>query len=291
MILNFGSLNIDHVYQVEHFVKPGETITCNNYSVFAGGKGFNQSIAIARSGAKVCHVGQVGKDGLFLKEYLEKNEAETTFLKISDTPTGHAMIQVDKKGENCIIIYGGANRTITKEQVQQALLENQSASYVLLQNETNDIDIVIDLAFQAGKKVAFNPSPFAPSLLNLSFSKIHTLIMNEIECQEMGRSTDIINAIKNIRLQSKEIELVITRGKEGVLYSTSKELLEFPIAMVKNVVDTTAAGDTFTGYFLGNLTLGKSVSEAIQIGIRASALCIQRKGAAESIPFTKELEL
>lgn len=289
MILNFGSINIDHVYTVDHFVRPGESLTCPQYQVFAGGKGFNQSIAIARAGAQVKHVGLIGKDGLWLKELLSKDKANVEFLETCDQATGHAIIQVDQNGENCIIIYGGANKSFDKKFIEKVFTTDKECDKVLLQNEVNELDLIIEKAFQNNKKVILNPSPFTNSLLALPLSKISMLILNEIECQQMGQANDLNIALKNILKQTPSMEILLTRGKDGVLYANQNKMQEFQAFKVAKPVDTTAAGDTFTGYFLGGLEHNLAIPNAIQQGMKAAALCIQKKGAAESIPYISDL--
>ena len=289
MILNFGSINIDHVYSVDHFVRPGESLTCPQYQVFAGGKGFNQSIAIARSGAKVKHVGLIGKDGLWLKELLSKDKANVEFLETRDGATGHAMIQVDQKGENCIIIFGGANKCFNKNYIERVFATDKECDKILVQNEVNELETIISLAYQNNRKIILNPSPFTDNLLKLPLEKISMLILNEIECQHMGHSEDLQIALKNILKKAPTIEVLLTKGKDGVLYATQKTTQEFQAVKVAKPIDTTAAGDTFTGFFLGGLEKGLTTPEAIQQGMKAAALCIQKKGAAESIPHIQEI--
>lgn len=289
MILNFGSINIDHVYNVDHFVKPGESLTCPQYQIFAGGKGFNQSIAIARSGAKVKHAGLIGKEGLWLKELLVKDKANVEFLESRETPTGHAIIQVDKNGENCIIIYGGANKSFDKKFIDHIFMTDKDCQKVLLQNEVNELSYIIEKAYQNKKQVILNPSPFTEDLLSLPLSKLSMLILNEIECQQMGKTENLTSALKNIQKKIPTIEILLTRGKDGVLYTNQNTTQEFQAVKVEKPVDTTAAGDTFTGYFLGGLEKGLSTPDAIQLGMKAAALCIQKKGAAESIPVLSDL--
>ena len=288
MILNFGSINIDHVYTVDHFAKPGESITCPQHQVFAGGKGFNQSIAIARSGARIKHVGLVGKDGLWLKDLLNKENANVDFLESREGATGHAIIQVDQKGENCIIIFGGANKTFEKKFIERVFTADKECDKVLLQNEVNQLEYIIEMAHKNKRKIILNPSPFTASLLALPLEKINMLILNEIECQMMGQTENIPLALKNIIKKIPNIEILLTKGKDGVLYAHQETIQEFQAIKVANPVDTTAAGDTFTGFFLGGLERGLSIQEAIQIGMQAAALCIQKKGAAESIPHLKD---
>ena len=133
-VINFGSLNIDKVYQLPHIVRPGETISSTDYNIWCGGKGGNQSIALARAGAAVSHAGCVGNDGVMLTDNLRENGVNTDFIKISDKPSGHAIIQVDEQGENSIILYPGANCTLTPEQVDSVIASAEPGAFMLLQN-------------------------------------------------------------------------------------------------------------------------------------------------------------
>lgn len=291
MILNFGSINIDHVYSVDHFVQPGESLTCPLYQVFAGGKGFNQSIAIARSGAKVNHIGLINSNDKWLKKLLANDKANVKFLETRQSPTGHAIIQVDKKGENCIIIYGGANKHFDKKFIDRVFSANKSSNKVLIQNEVNELKYIVNSAIKSNCKVVLNPSPFTADLLTLDLKKINMLILNEIECQQMGQSEDVSIALKKILKKNSNIEILLTKGKAGVVYTNAKSTQEFKAFKVAKPVDTTAAGDTFTGYFLGGIEKKLSTAEAIALGMKAAAFCIQKKGAADSIPYFKDVKI
>ena len=159
-ILNFGSLNIDNVYTVEEFVRPGETVTAQSRTVFAGGKGLNQSLAAARAGADVIHAGAVGSDGGSLIDLLEQSGVDVSHLLETDTPTGHTVIEVDAEGENRILVWGGANRELTHSYLEKIFSYGEEGDIVLLQNETNLIETIIRRAHGLGFRVVFNPSPF-----------------------------------------------------------------------------------------------------------------------------------
>jgi len=149
-ILNFGSLNTDHVYKVKNFVTPGETIKSTQYIKKVGGKGLNQSIAIKRAGHDVFHAGAVGEDGQMLVDFLKKDNVNTDNVKLSEIPTGHAIIQVDEKGENCILLYGGANQNISESFADEVLQDFSQGDYIVLQNETNIVPCVIEKAYEKG---------------------------------------------------------------------------------------------------------------------------------------------
>ena len=185
-ILNFGSMNIDDVYTVSHFVKPGETIKPISYERFSGGKGLNQSIALSRAGAEVYHAGMIGEDGAFLKELLQKSGVHTEYVQTVDTPTGHAIIQVEERtGQNCIILFGGANQCAVREQIDEVLSHFGEGDWLLLQNEVNDGNGILRCAKERGLKIVLNPSPFEPDIVNWDLEKVSLFLFNEVEGEQM----------------------------------------------------------------------------------------------------------
>lgn len=182
-ILNFGSLNIDYVYQVKHFARPGETLCAQRFSRFPGGKGLNQSLATARAGGNVRHAGRIGTDGLFLKELLEQNSCDVSTIETDmNNPTGHAVIQVDESGENSIVLFGGANRTISTDFIAKAMAGMVKNDYLLMQNEISSPLEIIELAYNKGLKIFINPAPMTDDVKKWPLDKIDTLILNETEC-------------------------------------------------------------------------------------------------------------
>ena len=158
-ILNFGSLIIDHVYQVPHFVRPGETLPATQYRVFAGGKGFNQTVAIARAGLPVSHAGAIGENGRWLLDLLTAEAVDIAGVVVTDVPTGHGIIQVTPQGENAILQYPGANRTITRAHIDRVLARFGRGDLLVLQNEINDIAYLLQRAHTRGVRVVMNPAP------------------------------------------------------------------------------------------------------------------------------------
>ena len=287
-ILNFGSLNLDHIYSLDHFVEPGETIQAKDYVVNAGGKGLNQSIALARAGAKVFHAGCVGAEGEQLKTLLKENGVDTQFVRTVSEATGHAIIQVDKSGQNCIIIYGGSNRKITDEHIDQALSDFDKGDILLLQNEINGLERIISAAYNRGMSIAFNPSPFCKELLELPLEKVTWFLVNEIEGRGITGETEpdiITDRILELYPNSR---VVLTLGPQGVKYGEGNVRLSHPAHEAK-VVDTTAAGDTFTGYFLYCISSGMSTEKALETASAASAIAVSREGAAQSIPYARQV--
>ena len=289
MIINFGSINIDHVYRVPHFVAPGETLGSTAYSKGLGGKGLNQSIALYRAGAPVRHVGCIGAEDAVPDAWLHKQLTDLGLdlagIQSVETATGHALIQVNDEGENCILLYAGANHELTEAQIK-AELKHAQAEWVLLQNETNAIGLIIDHAYAAGKKVIFNPAPCHPDLAQLPLHKLHTLIVNEIEAQQLS-ATDHIDAALD-KLSTCCPNIILTLGGDGVRYIG--EAGQFTVAAKKvEVVDTTAAGDTFIGYYLASIAQGMDVLSALERATSAAAITVTRLGAASAIPYANEL--
>lgn len=291
-ILNIGSLNIDKVYSVDHFVSAGETLTAGRMDVFPGGKGLNQSVALARAGAEVYAAGAVGTDGQFLLELLRRSGAHMEYLQtLEDAPTGHAIIQLDPAGQNCIIIEPGANGRLTKEYIDKTLSHFGPGDLLLLQNETNLVSYAMERARDRGMKIAFNASPISPELFRYPLELVDWFLVNEIEGQAIAgtEETDHETILETLLSRFPNAAVVLTLGSEGVLYGKGKDRERHGIFRVP-VVDTTAAGDTFCGYFLTSIAKSLTPREALHMASLASALAIGVKGAAVSIPTWAETE-
>lgn len=289
-IFNFGSLNIDHVYAVERFVQPGETIASLEYQRFCGGKGGNQSVALAYAGAHVCHVGRVGADGEWLKERLAESGVDVSHIATGSEPTGHAIIQVSRQGENSIIVFGGANRTLREADVDLVLEAAATSDYVLTQNETNCVDILLDEAWKKGLFTVFNPAPITASVRGYPLDKVNLFILNETEGKSLtGKSTpdDILAALLQRYPHSG---VVLTLGSRGAQYRDKEMAISVPAEKVESV-DPTAAGDTFIGYFLAELSKGSAIEYCLKLACKASAICVQIPGAADSIPKRSDVSL
>jgi len=292
-ILNFGSLNLDFVYEVDHFVRPGETLGALSWSRFCGGKGLNQSIALAKAGAKVLHAGRVGKDGLVLKEKLEEFGADSSLVEIDDGPSGHAIIQVSREGENCIILFGGANMKIGKAQVSSALSKLSKGDFILLQNEISSMPEIMRLASAAGLKIFFNPAPMGPEVKGYPLELVGCFVVNEIEGAELSglaESSSPEQVLASLKAKFPSADILLTLGSKGALFSAAGSKDDVMVAAEKvKAVDTTAAGDTFIGYFMACLAEGAAPEAAMRVASKAAAITVTRKGAADSIPFRKEL--
>ena len=281
-VLNIGSLNIDIVYRVPHIVHPGETLSSYSVSKHAGGKGLNQSIALARAGVDVAHAGAIGRDGMFLKELLEKEKVDCSEIAVLENePTGCAVIQVADDGENSIILLHGANFEITPDMVGNALRKMPEKSIVLLQNEISSLKECIEIAAGMNMRIFFNSSPMDKTIRDLPLELIDTFLVNENESRELKKSAG--NRIANCNI-------LTTFGTAGAEYrGCSGEFIRVPAARAGNAVDTTGAGDTFTGYFIASMVQGKTPEEALKTAAAAAAVSVTRHGAAESIPYLHEL--
>ncbi len=288
-ILNFGSCNIDYVYTVEHIVIPGETISSNKLELFAGGKGLNQSIAAARAGAKVFHAGCLGNDGQMLKDVLYESGVDVSNITELDTKNGHAVIQVSSQGENSIFLYPGSNALVTKEIIDRVLEKFDENDILLLQNEISNVPYIIDKAYLKGMKIAFNPAPFSESLKEIDFNKLSFLILNETEAMGFTEIKDIEKCLDYICGTYKELTVILTVGKDGSIYCRNGEIIRQAAFDVK-AIDTTAAGDTFIGYFLASICNGVSIKKALKTASCASAITVSKMGASPSIPYIKEVE-
>jgi ribokinase len=287
-ILNIGSCCIDHVYHVSHFVAPGETLSCSQYEVHPGGKGLNQSIAIARAGVAVDHFGKIGRDGEWLKTELDKAGANTAHLIVTDEATGHANIQVDAEGENAIVLFGGTNRKITADELAQVLSHYQSGDFLLLQNETSELDTAIRLASDIGMRIIFNAAPMTGAVKQLPLNELDLLIINEIEGEGITGCNEPTEILDSLTTRYPDLNVLLTLGGEGAMFSGPSG--NFSInAMSVTPVDTTGAGDTFTGYFVAAYSEGDNIDVALDLASRAAALSVTRAGAASSIPVRDEI--
>lgn len=295
-VLNFGSLNIDLVYSLDHFVRKGETISSGALNIFSGGKGLNQSVALGRAGACVYHAGAVGPDGDFLLELMQEADVDTRFVKrLEDVRTGNAIIQKDKSGDNCIILYGGANQMITKEQIDETISAFAEDDFLVLQNEINEMPYIMEQAHKQRMRLVLNPSPMDEKIMKMPLQHVSYFVLNEIEAgQILGLSNEESRELTgemlaiNLCRRFPGAKIVLTLGEEGAIYCEEEKCIWQPSVKVQ-VADTTAAGDTFTGYFLAGLIENRSVKDAMELAVKAAAIAVSRPGAAPSIPMRNEI--
>jgi ribokinase len=294
-VLCFGSLNIDYTYKVDHFVQKGETLSSESLQVFSGGKGLNQSIALAKAGVETYHAGAIGEDGAFLLALMKDAGVNTDCVAVlTDTRTGNAIIQNDREGDNCILLYGGANQAITKPQVDEVLSRFEKGDFLLLQNEINELSYIMERAHGRGLKIILNPSPMDEKIGKLPLEYVDIFILNEVEAGQILQE-DVKNGYDGKQLAAAlaarfpSAEVVLTMGGDGSIYTDGKETILQQVYPVK-AVDTTAAGDTFTGFFIGGMIRELGVKEAMDMASKAAAIAVTRPGAAPSIPTVQEVE-
>lgn len=287
-VLNFGSLNLDYVYSVDHMVRPGETLASSGMNVFCGGKGLNQSIALAKAGVPVYHAGMIGEEGGILLEACKGGGVNAEFIRTIPGKSGHTIIQVDKDGQNCILLYGGANRSITKEYVDEVLGSFEEGDILLLQNEVNLLDYIIDSAYERGMTVILNPSPYDSALDVCDFGKVSMFLLNEVEGAQVTGEEDPEKILEKLKTLYPDTKVVLTLGGNGSVYQYKDEQYRQGIYKVK-AVDTTAAGDTFTGYFISSVIDDMPVPEGLRLAAKASAIAVSREGATASIPLREEV--
>lgn len=287
-ILNFGSCNIDFVYSLDHIVRVGESETTHKMETFPGGKGLNQSIAVSHAGAKVYHAGCLGHDGGILRDILYDSGVDVSFLKTVEEKNGHAIIQVSATGENSIFLYPGSNKTVTEVYIDEILVHFGAGDILLLQNEISNVGYLVERAYQKKMCIVLNPSPFNDTIRGLDLRKISYLVLNEVEAREItGRETPE-EAIAFLKSRYPNLCIMLTLGEKGCIYTDATCELYQPAFSV-TAVDTTAAGDTFTGYFVAGLASGEAMKDVLCIASVASAISVTRSGAAPSIPVRSEV--
>jgi ribokinase len=280
-VYNLGSLNVDRVYRVPRIVRAGETLAASSLLEFAGGKGANQSVALARAGAHVVHIGKIGADGLWLRDRLAAEGIDTRTIIVSEAPTGQAIIQVDDRGENSIVLLAGANAKVTPDEIDTALSAAQPGDWLLVQNETSGVALALLRARQKGLHVAFNPAPLDARVADYPLECVDLLCVNETEHEAL---TNTLSA----ELPAA-CELLLSLGADGVLLKSPAGEIRLPACAVQ-AVDTTAAGDTLLGYYLAGLVQQLSPHDRLSQAIRAAALCVTRPGAMDSIPRLAEVQ-
>lgn len=288
IVYNFGSINIDHVYRVPHFVRPGETMTSNDYQQVLGGKGANQSIALARAGCRVKHVGAIAASDSSLLKTLAKSNVDTSCVNLGDVATGHAIIQVNDEAENAIVLFAGANHEIHAQQIDDVLSQANVEDWVLIQNETNNIDLIIERAKHYGLSVAFNPAPMNEKLVKPLIDKVDLLVVNEVEAMDLFNVKCVEKAQQQLQTQFPALSVILTLGRQGVRHLSQGNVIQVPAFNV-SAVDTTAAGDTFIGYCLAGLQSSLSIEEILRQACAASAICVTKNGASSAIPTISQV--
>ena len=287
-VLNIGSMNLDYVYQVDHIVQPGETEATGERAVHLGGKGMNQTVALAKAGVDVYHGGMIGEDGQPFLDACQEYGVNADYIKMIGGKTGHAIIQLDKDAQNSILLYGGANQKLTEDFVDEVLSHFEKGDILLLQNEVNLLPYIVEQAYAKGMQVALNPSPFNEKLREVDLKKISIFLLNEVEGGQITGMTDPDDVLAKMREMFPHAKIVLTLGKDGAKYAEGDVTYYQPVFKVQ-AVDTTAAGDTFTGYFLAGLIDGMAIPDVLKMSAKASSIAVTRKGAVQSIPMKEEV--
>lgn len=284
-IYNLGSINIDHVYRVPHLPGPGETLAASGLKTGLGGKGANMSVAAARAGSHVAHIGAVGSDGLWARDRLMEYGVDTRAIAQLDVPTGHAIINVDETGENAITLFVGANQKITEDAISSTLSEGNAGDLIVTQNETNGQRFALETGSEFGFRVCYAAAPFDPKAVEDVIPFLDLLILNEVEAKQLEEAL-------GTKIEALGVaDIVVTLGSKGARWINAEGGIDQHFDAIKvTPVDTTGAGDTFTGYVLASLDRGMSMGQAISLAMRAAALMVTRLGTADVIPDLKEVE-
>lgn len=284
MIYNLGSINADYFYALPHLPGPGETLAATALSSGLGGKGANQSVAAALAGAEVKHIGSVGPDGQWTIDRLAKFGVDTSYIRMTDTPTGHAIVMIDTVGENQIVIFPGANQAQDEKTIASTLSTAKARDWLMLQNETSHQLQTARLAKERGLNVAYSAAPFDAEAVQAVMPHVTLLIMNEVEADQLSQ------ALGTTTLQLPVPNILITKGSKGAEWIDTG-LLEtvFVPAFSVEPVDTTGAGDTFAGYTVAGLSQDLTPKEALRRASAAAAISVTRKGTADAIPSLQEV--
>ncbi|KIC36304.1 ribokinase [Leisingera sp. ANG-M7] len=284
-IWNLGSINADMVYAMPHLPAAGETLAALSLDRFLGGKGANMSVAATRAGSGVHHIGAVGPDGAWAIDRLSAYGVGTDHIAQVEVPTGHAIIAVEPEGENQIILFPGANRALSQEQVAEALSQADSGDILVLQNETSMQAEAAQQGRQKGMRVCYAAAPFDADAVQAVLPYLDFLILNEVEAQQLQQATGKEPGELGIK------DVIITLGSRGARHidGVTGTVRDVPALPVKPV-DTTGAGDTFTGFVLSGLDLGLNIAEAMEQASCAGALMVTRRGTADVIPTLDEVQ-
>ncbi|MBQ9030064.1 MAG: ribokinase [Parasporobacterium sp.] len=290
-ILSFGSLNIDYNYKLDHIVAPGETISSHELIVTCGGKGLNQSVALRKAGANVLHAGIIGYDGEMLKKSLEDAGVCTDLLKVDpEHKSGHTIIQIEEgTAQNCIIVCPGTNGMVDKDYIEEVVSHFEAGDYAVFQNEITNVDYAMKCCKEKGLRVVFNPSPMTRELAESDiYQYVDDLFINEVEGEQMTGKNDPEQICLDLKARWPQCRTILTLGSEGAMILTEEGFLRqkaFPC----EAVDTTGAGDTFSGFFTALSASGKEPKEAMELSCKASSLAVRKMGAAASIPTLEEV--
>ena len=294
MVTVFGSLNVDYVFRVPSLPAPGETLLATDMVVLPGGKGGNQALAAARAGAPVHMAGAVGDDGLghIAIAGLLADGVNTEAVALSEQPTGTASINVDRDGENAIVVFRGANADASHTQLARANL--QTGDLLLLQMEipVNEMVRAIDHANAVSAGIVWNLAPMQSVELEL-LRRVSVIVVNEIELMQLGQHLglptdhDTATSLSDVAQQTGN-SVVLTLGARGCLANHHGEQIAIP-ALAINPIDTVGAGDAFCGAFAAALDAGEPFRTALRWGCVAGSLACLKTGAQTALPTRAEI--
>lgn len=304
-VLNFGSLNLDYIYTIEGGVTSAETETgisgtgrgaqtaggfreAVKRRVSCGGKGFYQSVALARAGVEVYHAGMVGEGGELLIGQCEKENIEIHYIWKLPGVCGHTVTEETKGASKHILLYGGANRKFTANYIDEVLADFRSEDIVLVQNGINMVDYIMEAAAAKGMKIVLNPSPYRENLKDCDLSKANVCILNEQDAAALTGRRELESVLSELQARMPHTEIILTLGENGCVYQDAERRFYqegYPVP----AVDTALAGDVFTAYFIAAVTGGLDVREGLIIASKAAAIAVMREGGMEAIPFREEV--
>lgn len=283
-----GSINKDIVYNVNDIVKPGETISSSKVEYFLGGKGLNQAIALSNMTKNVFFYTIVNKYENEIINQLKRYNFDNSLIQYTEDKMGEAFIQVNDEGENAIVLAANSNHLFNVSKIYKVLDTFTKNDYVILQNEINDIDKIIKYAKEKELQVVLNPSPISDIINHELLLNVDYLIVNRTEFKAISNTHWAREGMRSFHKEYPHIKLVVTLGEEGVFYIDDSESYKIPSHEVE-VSDTTCAGDTFLGYFIGSLMENNTVKESLYTATKASSICVGLPGASNSIPTKDQI--
>jgi ribokinase len=283
-IYNLGSINVDYFYTLPHLVRPSETIAAIDFNQGLGGKGANQSVAIAKAGGTVKHIGAMNPSDKRYFDQLQDLQVDVSHLTMTTTATGHGIVMVDEQSaENQIVVYPGANFALTENMVDAGLEEATSSDWALCQNETSQTAYFMKQAKAKGMKLCYSAAPFDAEKTLVMLPLINMLVVNEIEAMDLER--ELNRPIKECGVD----HVLVTLGSRGVRYIGSEGEFTLPSPSVE-AVDTTGAGDTFLGLFLARYDLTGDLKASLHFAVTGASIQVTRQGTADAIPTLEEIE-
>lgn len=283
-VYNLGSINIDHIFRLDHLPQAGETLLSKDYLCCLGGKGANQSLALALGGAQVEHIGRMALPDLHFIDQLKQTGVNLDSIDTTAQTTASAIVMVDDtSGENQIVINPGANQQISTQAIDSSLDNALPGDWALSQNETNAVPYFLQQAKEKGLNVCYSAAPFVAETTIDLLPITDLLVVNQLEAEALAEALDC--TLEQIDVP----HLLVTLGAEGARYIGKEGDWTLPSPKV-SAVDTTGAGDTFLGFLLAALTQQQTMRDAMVLALHAAALQVTRKGTADAIPSLHEVK-